>query len=91
MGDLTKPTGEGERVITGYDGLVSGLVELLASARSASARAVNAVMTATYWESGAIRLATNIPRQANSVPLAPCSGLRTGSDEANTVVWFFEV
>ncbi len=52
MDDLSKPTGSGGRAIIGYDGLVSGLVELLASARSASARAVNAVMTTTYWEIG---------------------------------------
>jgi predicted nuclease of restriction endonuclease-like (RecB) superfamily len=52
MGDLIEPTGEGGQAITGYDGLVSGMVELLAAARSASARAVNTVMTATYWEVG---------------------------------------
>ena len=52
MNDLSKPTGGMGQAIISYDGLVSGLVELLASARSASARAVNAVMTATYWEIG---------------------------------------
>ncbi len=40
-------------MITGsYNGLLKGLVELLEQARRASARAVNAVMTATYWEIG---------------------------------------
>ena len=35
-----------------YAGLVTGIAELLDSARHISARAVNAVMTATYWEIG---------------------------------------
>src|SRR5258705_7568328 len=35
-----------------YDGLVGGIAEILAAARRASARAVNALMTATYWEIG---------------------------------------
>jgi predicted nuclease of restriction endonuclease-like (RecB) superfamily len=52
MGKLSKRTGGKNGAITGYDGLVSDLVELLAAARSAAARAVNAVMTATYWEIG---------------------------------------
>jgi len=52
MGKLSKRTGGKNGAITGYDGLVSDLVELLAAARSAAVRAVNAVMTATYWEIG---------------------------------------
>src|SRR5438093_6528220 len=35
-----------------YGGLIGGIGELLESARRASARAVNALMTATYWEIG---------------------------------------
>ncbi|MEX2175874.1 MAG: PDDEXK nuclease domain-containing protein [Pirellulaceae bacterium] len=35
-----------------YDGLVGDLSDLLAAARRSSARAVNALMTATYWEIG---------------------------------------
>ena len=35
-----------------YDEVLSGVVELLEQARHAAARAVNTVMTATYWESG---------------------------------------
>ena len=35
-----------------YDGLVSGLAALLDQARRSAARAVNAVLTATYWEVG---------------------------------------
>jgi hypothetical protein len=35
-----------------YDQVLSGMVELLESARHAAARTVNAVMTATYWELG---------------------------------------
>ena len=36
----------------GYDGLLGEVVVLLESARRTAARAVNAVMTATYWEIG---------------------------------------
>ena len=35
-----------------YEGLVGDIAEMLAAARRASARAVNALMTATYWEIG---------------------------------------
>lgn len=35
-----------------YDGLLSSVSELLEQARRSSARVVNAVMTATYWEVG---------------------------------------
>ena len=38
--------------LTGYDAILSELVILLEGARRISARAVNAVMTATYWEVG---------------------------------------
>jgi predicted nuclease of restriction endonuclease-like (RecB) superfamily len=38
--------------LTGYESVLSGLVDLLGSARRTSARAVNAVVTATYWEVG---------------------------------------
>ena len=37
---------------TDYTGLVGGITEVLEIARRTSARAVNAVMTATYWEVG---------------------------------------
>jgi hypothetical protein len=36
----------------GYDGLLSGMVSLIEEARRVSARTVNAIMTATYWEIG---------------------------------------
>ena len=36
----------------GYAGIVEGIVDLLEAARRASARSVNAIMTATYWEIG---------------------------------------
>lgn len=36
----------------GYTGLVGNIGELLETARRTSARAVNAIMTATYWEIG---------------------------------------
>lgn len=35
-----------------YSGLVGGIGELLETARRASARSVNVIMTATYWEIG---------------------------------------
>ena len=35
-----------------YDEVLSGVVELLEQARHAAARAVNTIMTATYWEIG---------------------------------------
>ncbi len=38
--------------VPGYATVLSGMVELLESARRAAARSVNAVMTATYWELG---------------------------------------
>ena len=40
------------RELPAYADLVGGIAEVLESARRASARAVNAVMTATYWEIG---------------------------------------
>jgi predicted nuclease of restriction endonuclease-like (RecB) superfamily len=41
-----------EASIENYSGILNGVVELLEAARRASARAVNALMTATYWEIG---------------------------------------
>lgn len=41
-----------ELELAGYESVLAELVDLLESARRASARAVNAVMTATYWEIG---------------------------------------
>ena len=35
-----------------YQGIREEIIELLDAARSTSARSVNAVMTATYWEIG---------------------------------------
>ena len=35
-----------------YEKVLSGVVELLDAARRASARVVNSLMTATYWEIG---------------------------------------
>ncbi|MEA2081684.1 MAG: DUF1016 N-terminal domain-containing protein, partial [Elusimicrobiota bacterium] len=39
-------------VISNYKPILKNLVKLINDARSFSARAVNAVMTATYWEIG---------------------------------------
>ncbi len=50
---MKKSTAKKSAAITGdYTGLVGNISELLESARRTSARAVNAVMTATYWEIG---------------------------------------
>jgi predicted nuclease of restriction endonuclease-like (RecB) superfamily len=38
--------------IEGYDAIVSEVIDLVESARRASARSVNSIMTATYWEIG---------------------------------------
>lgn len=38
--------------LVGYDAIVDGISDLLESARRTSAQAVNAIMTATYWEIG---------------------------------------
>ncbi len=35
-----------------YNNILTGMIELLENARRASARAVNSIMTATYWEVG---------------------------------------
>jgi predicted nuclease of restriction endonuclease-like (RecB) superfamily len=50
----SKPTAVTKRTATlaGYDAILSDLVDLLESARRASARVVNTLMTATYWEIG---------------------------------------
>src|SRR5688572_28742635 len=41
-----------QRTFGGYNDVLSGVVELLNAARRASARVVNSLMTATYWEIG---------------------------------------
>ena len=38
--------------IIGYDTVLSDVIDLLESARRASARTINTIMTATYWEIG---------------------------------------
>ena len=38
--------------LAGYDTILSGLVDMLEGARRVAARAVNAIMTASYWEAG---------------------------------------
>lgn len=47
-----KRTTKSKNLAAPYDGLVGDIAEMLAAARRASARAVNAQMTATYWEIG---------------------------------------
>ncbi|MEO7297383.1 MAG: DUF1016 N-terminal domain-containing protein, partial [Verrucomicrobiota bacterium] len=41
-----------QRKPASYDNVLSGVVEVLDVARRASARVVNSLMTATYWEIG---------------------------------------
>jgi predicted nuclease of restriction endonuclease-like (RecB) superfamily len=54
MGKRSPKTGTNKGVspLPGYGKVLAGVVDLLEAARRASARAVNAVMTATYWEIG---------------------------------------
>lgn len=49
---ITKKKASKPTTASDYPVLLGGVSELLESARRASARAVNAVMTATYWEIG---------------------------------------
>jgi len=49
---IQKPGRAVQRTVGGYGEVLSGVVELLDSARRASARVVNSLMTATYWEIG---------------------------------------
>ncbi len=49
---LAKRKGAGPVSMRGYDGLLSGMMSLIEEARRTSARTVNAIMTATYWEVG---------------------------------------
>ncbi len=49
---ITKKRASKPVTASDYSGLLGGVSELLESARRASARAVNAIMTATYWEIG---------------------------------------
>lgn len=52
MIDPKRPKLKKTPAATGYDVMLSGVVELLEQARRTSARAVNTIMTATYWEVG---------------------------------------
>jgi len=49
---VLKKTEPHTKGIKGYNTILSDVAELLESARSVSARATNAIMTATYWEIG---------------------------------------
>ncbi|MEI6209865.1 MAG: PDDEXK nuclease domain-containing protein [Desulfuromonadales bacterium] len=52
MADKTKPSKIQSAPASGYDAMLSGVVELLEQARRMSARAVNTIMTTTYWDVG---------------------------------------
>lgn len=52
MTDIKKPRKKLEPPSTGYDAMLSGVAGLLEQARRTSARAVNSIMTAAYWEIG---------------------------------------
>ncbi|MEI6215092.1 MAG: PDDEXK nuclease domain-containing protein [Desulfuromonadales bacterium] len=52
MADKEKPSKKQVVPVSGYDAMLSGMVELLEQARRTSARAVNTIMTVTYWEVG---------------------------------------
>jgi predicted nuclease of restriction endonuclease-like (RecB) superfamily len=49
---IQKPGRAVQRTSGGYSEVLSGVMELVDSARRASARVVNSLMTATYWEIG---------------------------------------
>lgn len=49
---MKKKTVPKTKPLQDYDAVLSGVVELLDAARRTSARAVNSIMTATYWEIG---------------------------------------
>ena len=49
---IVKSKTSGPVASPGYSGLLDGVSDLLEAARRASARTVNAFMTATYWEVG---------------------------------------
>ena len=51
-GEKRKTTKAAQRKTADYEKVLSGMVELLDAARRASARFVNSLMTATYWEIG---------------------------------------
>jgi len=52
MADKEKFSKKQVAATTGYDAMFLGVVDLLEQARRTSARAVNTIMTATYWEIG---------------------------------------
>ena len=62
-----------------YGGLIGGIAELLEAARRNAARAVNALMTATYWEigrrivefEGASSIAAGYPGRDTSILMLP--------------------
>ncbi len=52
MADKKKPLQKQVAPIIGYDAMLSSVVDLLEQARRTSARAVNTIMTVTYWKVG---------------------------------------
>ena len=46
------PSRKLDRLDTDYASVRGGIIDLLKTARSVSARSINAIMTATYWEIG---------------------------------------
>ncbi len=55
------------RASSDYAKVLAGVAELLEAARRASARVVNSLMTATYWEIGASRRGHDAP-QSHDAP-----------------------
>ena len=52
MAKSRKPKAPARSVDPGYGTLVAGISDLLDHARRSSARAVNGILTASYWEIG---------------------------------------
>ena len=66
----TQPPSPVDSEIPGYDAILTGMVELLEAARRSAARAVNAVMTATYWDVGR-RIVEHEQRGSERAGMAP--------------------
>jgi hypothetical protein len=52
MSGIIKSNKNQKTLISSYEAMLSGVAGLLEEARRTSARTVNAIMTATYWEVG---------------------------------------
>ncbi len=68
-----------------YAGLLTGVVDLLQQARRTSARSVNAIITATYWEIG--RRIVEHEQRGKSSSLRNRTGAEAGLGVARSPYW----